>query len=102
MKKQKDFLLIRIVFDARGSYVYLRAAYGVSTQRLARLRKAVEIHCDMSRKIRTGVKSGPPVQFALAKNGPALRKVGLHPTSFLMLFIRGDSVQGSRGNLFRG
>ena len=30
----------------------------------------------MSRKIWTGVKSGPPVQFALAKNGPALRKVG--------------------------
>ena len=46
MKSQNEFLL-KTVFDGKGNYMYhrncVRAAYGVSTQRLARLRKAIQI-----------------------------------------------------------
>ena len=45
VKSQNEFLL-RTMFDGKGNDVYhrncVRAAYGVSTQRLARLRKAIQ------------------------------------------------------------
>ena len=46
LTKQNDFL-VRSVFDAKGNYLYhrdcIRAAFGVSNQRLARLRKCIHI-----------------------------------------------------------
>ena len=46
VKSQNEFLL-KVVFYGKGNYVYhrncIRAAHGVNTQRLARLRKAVQV-----------------------------------------------------------
>ena len=46
VKRQNEFLL-KAVFDGKGNYVHhrdcIRAAYGVSMQRLARLWKAVQV-----------------------------------------------------------
>ena len=51
VKSQNEFLL-KVAFDGKGNDVYhrdcIRAAYGVSTQRLARLRKAVQVQASES------------------------------------------------------